>query len=336
MEALLATPARDVATSTGAGSTRRDHNGVAARNPEPSAAAADRDLEPVTLTLLDARGQRRGEVRFEAASDARPSPPADVRADFVRDLRREIERVECWSENAGWQGAWPSLRVTVADRYKISKSLVPAWNGERGRMEFPTWRVSQRKAAIAHELVHIVYPNANRFLAEGLAVHLQAEIGGNPAFPNFGRPLHAVAREVVIALLAEGATAQRAGSELLPQLDAIGTPFPLTLRIGAHLLGEEPRGQARIYPLAGSFTAFIIETHGLRKFRELYAQTPLVPHVQDAGSAERWQAAYGLCLGALEREWRSMLLEHRPRAASEQPSTIPVQFQPTNRESSNA
>lgn len=335
MESPLAPPACDDAASTLAGSTKRDRGDVAALDPEPSAAATHSD-RALTVPLLDACGQRRGEVHFETASDARSSLPTAARADFVKDLQHGIERLDRWSESAGWQSVWPSLRITVADSYKISKSLVPAWNGELGRMEFPTWRVAQRKAAITHELVHVVYPNANRFLAEGLAVHLQAEIGSNPAFPNFGRPLHAVAREVVTELLAEGATAQPAGSELLPQLDAIGTPSPLTLRLGPQLLGEEPRGQARIYPLAGSFTAFLIETHGLHKFRALYAQTPLVPHVQDAGSPERWQAVYGSPLSNLEQEWRSMLLgDHHFATSRPQPTTL-SQSQPTNRESSNA
>ncbi len=38
---------------------------------------------------------------------------------------------------------------------------------------------------------------ATDLLAEGLAVYLQAEIGRNPAFPNFGWPLHALARELM-------------------------------------------------------------------------------------------------------------------------------------------
>jgi hypothetical protein len=201
------------------------------------------------------------------------------------------------------------LDVIVADRYRISKSLVPAWNGNAGRMELPAWRVAARKAAIMHELVHLVFPNANRFLAEGLAIYLQAEIGGNPAFPNFGRPLHVVAREVLQELVPEFASGQpdRLDAVRLAELDAIATPEPLTLRIGARVLGEEPRGQARIYPLAGSFTQHLVESHGLERFRALYSQTSLVPLVQNAGPADRWLGIYGLSLTDLERGWKSMI-----------------------------
>jgi hypothetical protein len=160
-----------------------------------------------------------------------------------------------------------------------------------------------------HELVHLVFPNANRFLAEGLAIYVQAEIGGNPAFPNFGRALHVVAREVLQKPVPEFAAGQpaRLDAVRLAQLDAIATPEPLTLRIGALVLGEDPCGQARIYPLAGSFVQHLVEARGLESFHALYSITPLVPFAQNAGPADRWLGVYGLSLADLEREWKSMI-----------------------------
>jgi len=93
----------------------------------------------------------------------------------------------------------------------------------------------------------------------------------------------------------------------LADLDAIATPNPLALKVGEDLYGEEPRGQARIYPIAGSFVQFLIETRGLKQFRELYERTPLVPFVQAAGSRERWVGAYGVSLAELEGEWKSLV-----------------------------
>ena len=174
---------------------------------------------------------------------------------------------------------------------------------------FRRWRVASRKAAIAHELVHVFFPSGNRFLAEGLAVYLQAEIGGNPAFPNFGRPLHELARELLhemIPAFSPGHPDSLAQLHLA-DLDAIATPGPLELKVGGDLYGEEPRGQARIYPLAGSFVQFLIETRGLEQFRVLYGRTPLVPFEQAAGSRERWFDVYGLSFTALEGEWKSLI-----------------------------
>ena len=124
-------------------------------------------------------------------------------------------------------------------------------------MELPTWRVATGKSAILHELVHVLFPNANRFMAEGLAIYLQAKIGGNSAFPNFGRPLHHVARDALQELKLLSSECERVDEGLLTQLDAIATPGPLTLRIGSHVFGEEPRGQGRIYPLVGSFAQYL-------------------------------------------------------------------------------
>jgi hypothetical protein len=95
----------------------------------------------------------------------------------------------------------------------------------------------------------------------------------------------------------------------LAELDKIATPSPLTLKIRQDFYGEEPRGQARIYPIAGSFVQFLIETHGMEKFRALYEQTPLVPLVQSAGSADRWGSIYGISLAELQEEWKSTIAQ---------------------------
>jgi hypothetical protein len=243
----------------------------------------------------------------------------DYRSDFLRDL----DRLAAWSRENRWPlDVVPELNVTVSAKYRISKSLVPAWNGETGTMQFPAWRVAARKAAIAHELAHVFFPNGNRFLAEGLAVYLQAAIGGNPAFPNFGRPLHEMAHEQFRAIDVRSGGALRTSSHpgCLSQLDEIATPGPLTLRIGEDLYGEDPRGQAHLYPLAGSFVQFLIATHGLSRFRELYARTPLLVRTLNVGTPTRWIEVYGCSLSALEIKWASLLSGHAPRADHSPPN----------------
>jgi hypothetical protein len=227
----------------------------------------------------------------------------EKQSDFKADFGNEVARLEQWAQDHDWPLAPVSkLHVIVSDRYRISKSLVPAWSGRPGHMEFPTWRVEARKAAIAHELVHVFYPNANRFLAEGFAVYLQDKIGGNPAFPNFGRPLHALVLERL-----RGTLGECLDSLQLAALDAIGTPSPLTLRLGNVCFGEEPKGQGFIYPIAGSFVQHLIESRGLASFRALYARTPLEPLHQDAGKVSRWAEVYNAPLATLEFEWKSMI-----------------------------
>jgi hypothetical protein len=229
--------------------------------------------------------------------------------EFKADFSRELERLETWAAIGHWPpSATSALQVTVSHRFKISRSLVPAWYGRAGDMEFPVRRVVARHAAIAHELVHVFFPNGNRFLAEGLAVYLQAEIGGNPAFPNFGTPLHDLARQRMQAMLenARGNTICFEGT-YLSALDEIATPNPLVLRVGEDFFGEDARGQGHIYPIAGSFVQFLIETRGLEMFRTLYIQTPFAPHALNAGAAERWTAIYGCPLVELESQWKLLL-----------------------------
>jgi hypothetical protein len=123
---------------------------------------------------------------------------------------------------------------------------------------------------LLHEITHSYAPNANRFLQEGLAVYLQEQLGGNPAFPNFGRKLHVLASSVLSSVRS------------LQTLDRVRFPQPLSTVI------DERIG----YLLAGSFVEFLIEKHGLPQFRTLY----------ESGDYEK---TYQKSLQVLEKEWRS-------------------------------
>jgi hypothetical protein len=263
-------------------------------------------------TSADSRNQC-ASIVFEFANQAHADQwPTPARQDeFRHDFSKDLSRLDGWAVERRWAALpVPELRVVVSDRYRISRSLVPAWSGHTGRIEFPAWRVAARRAAIAHELVHVFFPNGNRFLAEGLAVWLQAEIGGNPAFPNFGRSLHELARELLRQMVPEFSRGDPKSLETvdLSALDEIATPSPLALAVGPDHYGEEPRGQAHIYPIVGSFVQFLIETRGWEKFHAIYLQTPLVPMVQTTGLPERWRNVYDIRFADLEDEWKSFIL----------------------------
>jgi hypothetical protein len=290
---------------------------IAAADSSPDTTSIGRAL----VEIVDDGGRRLGSITFESEGPYRIErrlPPAK-QEEFKADFCREMARLEKWAADLNWGASSVSeFRVVISGRYKISKSLVPAWSGRAGHMEFPLWRVLARKAAIAHELVHVFFPNGNRLLAEGLAVYLQAAIGGNPAFPNFGKPLHENVRERFLEMAPDISRGDKQSLEQihLAELDTIATPSPLTLRVGHEVYGEEPRGQAFIYPIAGSFVQFLVETHGLDMFRALYGQTRLVPLTQIAGSPERWAAVYGVPLDDLENEWKAMIADGFPASDS--------------------
>ena len=58
------------------------------------------------------------------------------------------------------------------------------------------------------------------------------------------------------------------------------------MRVGLHLYEIDAVGAAHIYPLAGSFVAYLIRDVRPERFRTLYLRTPLRPLGRDAGSPE--------------------------------------------------
>jgi hypothetical protein len=121
---------------------------------------------------------------FTAGNEPPSAVSPDQQQDFVSSFRRDHASLETWAATVGWTlPAVSELQICISDAYRISRALVPAWEGRVGWMEFPARRVIARNAAILHELAHVYFPNGNRLLAEGFAIYLQGLIGGNPAFP---------------------------------------------------------------------------------------------------------------------------------------------------------
>jgi len=137
-------------------------------------------------------------------------------------------------------------------------------------------------AAATHEMIHVFAPNANRFLAEGLAVYGHEFLKGVVSYPTFGFDLHRAARGY----------AERVD---LGTLDELAVP---------RRLQTDDFVEKEAYIIAGSFVRFLVETHGMAKFRELYAMTPLEPYGRFSGDPDRWRAVYGKDLGALAADWR--------------------------------
>jgi hypothetical protein len=201
-----------------------------------------------------------------------------------QELKKAAEKVCAW-----WGPTFSgTLTIDVNNSTEMAMSMVPAWRGKSNYIVFPAGKTLQSNAPTIHEMVHIFAPNANRFLAEGLAVHAHDALGGPAAFPNFGKPLDTVVRRY----------AEKADVAALERLAT-----PNMLQIG----GLIPRQEA--YLIGGSFVRFLIEQHGMEKFRQLYAMTPLVPGKRNAGEPARWRTVYGVSLEELAGEWRKRLAQ---------------------------
>lgn len=198
-------------------------------------------------------------------------------------FRKSLARICDW-----WGPAFEgTFTLDVEENRGPSMALLPVWRGNRGRILLRGSMVRAGRAAIAHEITHVVAPNANRFLAEGLAVYANSLFQSEPSYPNFGKDLAGEAR----------ALQERAD---IAALERLATPTRLQL---ADLDGREA------YIVAGSFVGFLIERHGLVQFRRIYAATPLVAGARNAGAPGRWRRIYGNNLQGLIDGWRSSLEE---------------------------
>lgn len=203
---------------------------------------------------------------------------------FEKKLRTAIGKVCAW-----WGPTFDGpYTVNIKDKPGPSMAMIPAWRGHHGTMLFRSGKTRKRRSPILHEVVHIFAPNANRLLAEGLAVYAHEHLGGQPAYPTFGKDLHQEARP-----LAAGAD--------LAALDTIVVPKGLRI--------EDRKQQRRAYTVAGSFVRYLIETEGFDKFRTLYAITPMVPGERIPSDPTRWQSVYGRSLADLTRSWRQYVAE---------------------------
>jgi len=282
-----------------------------------TAASAAREAQTVPTAAAPGFGAETATFHFDGQVDgvAYPSLSPAQQETFKAEFFKEIASLKSWARQQDWSPSVPpALQIFVSDEYKISRSLIPAALDCRGRMEFPAWKAIAGEAAIAHELVHVYFPNGNRLLAEGLAIYLQAKIGGNPSFPNFGRPLHQVARELLRTMVPEfeNGRPETLDKIHITELDKIATPSALRLRVGRDLYDNTPVGHAHVYPLAGSFIEFLIETHGTDKLRALFERTPLVPFERNPGSADRWIDTHGLSLADIELQWKTMIANGAP------------------------
>lgn len=202
---------------------------------------------------------------IQILSDELTANEADAYCRYAVEERKKVAEY--------WGPTWNEpIRIHVSSAYRISRALVPAYQGNRGFMEMPLRRVRDNSGGLLHEIVHVYAPNGNRFLAEGLAVYLHTRLAGNPAFPNFGEDLPS------------SATRSLWGVRSLAALNDVRTPQPL-----GRIVDER-----RAYIIAGSFVGFLIENRGLVRFRGLYETTD-------------YAKAYRQSLATLEQEWRASL-----------------------------
>jgi hypothetical protein len=267
------------------------------------------------LALFDFSGQ----LDNNSYHSVSPAQQKKFHADFVSQLKMVQEQLAAYKWLSPEAVLPPRLtsgpcqppsdfRVFVSENYNLSRSLVPAWHGQRGWMEFPAHRVVVSGAAIAHELVHVLFPNGNRMLAEGLATYLQYKLLPKVlVYPNYGDALECVVEDFLTTTFKDD-PAGALWSIDMEGLESISTPDDLFVRVETRpFIGGNPTEDAApdpqqtkfVYSVAGSFVGFLlenpIEDDGLlteANFGALYLSTPLRPLERDSGEADRWEKCY--------------------------------------------
>jgi hypothetical protein len=273
--------------------------------------AYDADL----LARFDFAG-RIGQDSFPCVS---PQQQSKFQADFVSQFKKVFDQLNKYrwlSADAplpprvisGPYQPRTDLHVFISEMYDLSRSLVPSWSGQRGWMEFPAHRIVVGEAAIAHELVHVLFPNGNRMLAEGLAVYLQQKLFPRlPVYPNYSKPLEEVVQNFLRTTFPDSPSDALWNMDL-EGLASISTPDDVYIRVGERpFIGGDPGNPNSppvphevkfVYAVAGSLVAFLLENPvedsllTESNFGALYQSTPLRPLERDSGAPDRWQQFY--------------------------------------------
>jgi hypothetical protein len=236
----------------------------------------------VCLALLIAGTNARAACTDVEIAFAETAISNSERERLAQDLRVAVDKVCRW-----WGPTYSGrLTIEVPDADGPSMALIPAWRGKPGTMVFPAAVVRRGTAATVHEIVHVFAPSANRFLAEGLAVHAHDRLAGPRAFPNFGRDLHRAA-------------GRHASGPDIAALERLATPAMLQL--------PSAGGRQAAYLVSGSFVRYLIDRYDMEQFRKLYAMTPFMPKQRNVGEPARWLQVYGRTLDELAQDWRKAL-----------------------------
>jgi hypothetical protein len=263
------------------------------------------------ITLADDCLRRVATFDFFVDSSV-PTKPTNERQAFIDLFCAQVPKVEAWAAKHYWpiSSGLPRMKILIGEHFLLERSLVPAWEGDRGRVEIPAMRAIPDRsdgliwADIAHEIFHVYFPNGNRMLAEGIAIYVQDNTMTSPAYPNFGMPVH----EAVFCDL------YWTQPSILPtidlsKLDSITTPLSpmIPLPYGFSPTDQQGAEQQAAYLVSGSFVRYLIDTYTMDKFQSLYNTTPFEAGRHVTRTRDNWTDVYGRSLRVLEAEWKAMI-----------------------------
>lgn len=198
-----------------------------------------------------------------------------VKTSLSNVSQSDIERVKREGEKA-LNTVCPVLGIEKNKRIKIQIVKGGICNAYGGVVSLPIRFVISKRAAIVHEVTHIIAKHENnRFFSEGLAVYFEERFGEDHGFPNFsGSPLDDLVRSYKDQLMT--ITKLVNDNEIFRQV------------------GTERRRIA--YIEAGSFINFLVVKYGEQKLADLHNSWTL-----------NYKKIYGKNVKELEVEWKKFV-----------------------------
>lgn len=198
-----------------------------------------------------------------------------VESSMANVSQSDIERVKKEAEKT-LNLVCPILGIEKNKRIKIQIVEGGICNAYGGVVSLPIRFVTSKRAAIVHEVTHIIAKHENnRFFSEGLAVYFQERFGEDHGFPNFsGLPLDDLMRNHKDQFIP--ITELMNDNEVFRQV------------------GTKRREIA--YIEAGSFINFLVVKYGEQKLADLHNSWTL-----------NYKKIYGKNIKELEAEWKNFV-----------------------------
>jgi len=198
-----------------------------------------------------------------------------VKSNIANLSQSDIERVKKEGDKS-LNLVCPILGIEKNKRVKIQIVKGGICNAYGGVVSLPIRFVTSKRAAIVHEVTHIIAKHENnRFFSEGLAVYFQERFGEDHGFPNFsGVPLDDLVR--------------RNKDQLMP-IKKLMNDNDIFRQVGT-----ERRRIA--YIEAGSFINFLVVKYGEQKLADLHNSWTL-----------NYKKIYGKNTKELEVEWNKFV-----------------------------
>ena len=267
--------------------------------PRRKRSASGARTEPVEASSPDAPLLRPADRR---SSSSCATFPTRLRAASARTCSRGTRSWNCFWLRAGSPSHFPARSRST---YRTTRRPSRRRCCRRGTAGADTSNSrlcgSGRTAPLSCTSLSTLHaPNQVRFLAEGLAVHLEETIGNIDAYPTLERrPRRGSA-----------ATDARSGTRCNWKPSIRFRSEWAVARRQRRARNRNPRSyRARRLFVSGlrHVVKFLAAAYGLRKLKLLYDQTPLTPGECRPSDPQRYAAVFGKMLPALQSEWLEWL-----------------------------